>query len=175
MLGRYENFPDVIHGMARFTFPFSTRQLQQAILEVAHQLNYEAYNVKDFTQFVASECEVSFEFGVAEDMTFNYLDKGELERFLKQIETKPLQVIDIFSVIRYHVAKAKGKRKPLKFDYNMLRFTFSRKTMELIVFHERGSQRISLEDFVTFFVNKINEKLTKETQKALVLKHLHML
>ncbi|MFQ6087242.1 MAG: hypothetical protein ACE5OV_04400 [Candidatus Bathyarchaeia archaeon] len=175
MLGRYENFPQVIHGMARFTFPSSTQQLQQAILEVAHELNHEVYSIKDFTPFLTSNCQVSFEFGIAEDVTFNYLDKEELERFHKQIETKPLRIIDIFSVVRYHTINAKGKCTPLKFDYNMLRFTFSRKTMQLLVSHERGSQRISLEDFITFLTNKINEKLKKEAQKALVLKYLRAL
>jgi hypothetical protein len=175
LLGRYQNFPEVIHGIARFTFPFSTQQLQQAILEVTHQLNHEVYGIKDFTPFLTSKCEVSFEFGIAEDMTFNYLDKEELQRFQKQIETKPLRVIDILSVIRYHKINAKGKRTPLKFDYNMLRFTFSRKTMQLLVSHERGNQRISLEDFITFLANKINEKLKRETQKTLVLKYLRAL
>jgi len=57
----------------------------------------------------------------------------------------------------------------------MLRFTFSRKTMQLLVSHERGNQRISLEDFITFLTNKINKKLKKEAQKALVLKYLRAL
>ncbi len=175
MLGRYENFPQVVHGIARFTFPSSTQQLQQAILEVAHRLNHGVYSVKDFTPFLTSNCQVSFEFGIAEDTAFNYIDKEELERFQKQIETKPLRVIDIFSVIRYHTVTAKGKRAPLKFDYNILRFTFSRKTMQLLVSHERGNHRISLEDFITFLTNKINEKLKKEAQKALVLKYLRTL
>jgi len=175
LLGRYENFPQVVHGIARFTFPASTQQLQKAILEVAHQLNHEVYSVKDFTPFLTSNCRVSFEFGIAEDMTFSYLDKEELERFRRQIETKPLRIIDIFSVIRYRIINTKGKRTRLKFDYNMLRFTFSRKTMEMLVSHERGNQRISLEDFITFLTNKINEKLKRETQKALVLKYSHSL
>lgn len=175
MLGRYENFPQVIHGIARFTFPSSTQRLQQAILETVHQLNHEVCSIKDFTPFLTSECEVSFEFGVAEEVTFNYLDKEELERFQKHIETKPLRIIDMFSVIRYHTINAKGKRTPLKFDYNMLRFTFSRKTMELRVSHERGNQHISMEDFIVFLTNKINEKLKREVQKALVLKYLRTL
>jgi len=175
LLGRYENFPQVVHGIARFTFPSSTQQLQNAIVEVAHQLNHEVYSVKDFTKFLTSKCEVSFEFGIAEDMSFNYLDKEELERFKKQIETKPLRIIDIFSVIRYHIANTKGKHTPLKFDYNILRLTFSRKTVELLVSHERGNQRVSLEDFITFLTNKINEQMKGEFQKALVLKYLRTL
>lgn len=175
MLGRYENFPQVIHSRARFTFPFSTQQLQQTILEATHQLNHEMYHLNDFSPFLRSNCQISFEFGTAEDMTFNYLDDEELERFQTQIKTKPLRIIDILCVIRYHTVRAKGKPTPLRFDYNMLRFTFSRKTMELFVSHERGNRRISLEDFITFLVNKINEKLEKEAQKALVLKYLRTL
>jgi len=175
LLGRYENFPQVVHGIARFTFPSSMRQLQNAVVEVAHQLNHEVCSVKDFTKFLTSKCKVSFEFGIAEDMSFNYLDKEELERFKKQIETKPLRIIDIFSVIRYHTVNAKGKNTPLKFDYNMLRLTFSRKTVELLVSHERGNQRVSLEDFVAFLTRKINEKLKGGEQKALVLKYLRTL
>ncbi len=175
MLGRYENFPQIIHGIARFTFPFSTQQLQLAILEATHQLNHEIFHSNEFSPFLKSNCQISFEFGTADDMTFNYLDKEELERFQIQIKTKPLRIIDIFCVIRYHAIKAKGKPTPLRFDYNMLRFTFSRKTMELLVSHERGNRRISLEDFITFLMKKINEKLEKETQKVLVLKYLRTL
>ncbi len=175
LLGRYENFPQVVHGTARFTFPCSTLQLQQVIFEVAHQLNQEAYSAKDLAPLLTPNCQVSFEFGIAEDTAFNYLDTEELKRFQKQIETKPLRVIDIFSVLRYHIIDANGKRTPLKFDYNMLRFTFSRRTMELLVSHERGNQRISIEEFITFLTKKINEKLKERGQRTLVLKHLHTL
>jgi predicted site-specific integrase-resolvase len=174
MLGRYRNFPEVIHGMARFSFLSSQQELQQVILEVIHGLNHKRFGMKDFTPFVVSECEVSFEFGVAEDVTFNYLDREELERVIKQIEIKPLRVLDVFSVIRYHI-NVKGKRRPLRFDYNMLRFAFSRKNMELLVAHERGNQRVSIEDFIGFLANKINEKLMKAARKPLTLKYLRAL
>ncbi|MGD8505940.1 MAG: hypothetical protein PVF15_04675 [Candidatus Bathyarchaeota archaeon] len=175
MLGRYENFPQTIHGTARFNFSSSTQQLQQAILKVAEQLNYEIYNIREFAPFLQSNCQASFEFGIADDMTFNYLDKEELIRFQKRIEIKPLRVMDVFSVIRYHTINAKGKRTPLKFDYNMLRFTFSKKTMELLISHERGNRHISLEGFIAFLANKINERLKEETQKTLVMNYLHTL
>lgn len=174
MLGRYENFPEVIHGVASFTFPISKQQLQQAILRATHELNHEVYDMKDFTPFSKLPCEVSFEFGVAEDVTFNYLDKEEFERFRKLIEIKPLRTLDIFAVIRYHTV-ARGKRRPLKFDYNMLRFTFFRKTMELLVSHERGNRHISIEDFILFLTSKINERLLKKAGKRLALKQLRTL
>jgi len=174
MLGRYKNFPEVIHGVARFASPFNTQQLQRAILETTHRLNHEVYEMKDFTPFPSSPCKVSFEFGVAEDVAFNYLDKDEFERLRKQIEIKPLHVLDIFAVIRYHKSDGE-RRRPLKFDYNILRFTFFRKSMELLVSHERGNRRIPIEDFILFLTRKMNERLMKESGKGLVLKHLRTL
>ena len=174
-MGHYENFPRVVHGIARFTFSVPTRQLQKTILEVAYRLNHEVYSLKDFTRYSRLNCEVSFEFGVAEGMAFNYIDEKELERFRKQIEMRPLRILDIFSVTRYHIINPKGKRTPLKFDYNMLRFSFARKTMELLVSHERGNRRISIEDYINFLTNKINEKLKQTTQRTLVLKYLRTL
>jgi hypothetical protein len=174
MLGRYENFPELVHGIAGFTFPFNMQLLQQAILETTHRLNHEVYEMQDFTSFPESSCKVSFEFGIAEDMTFNYLDEDEFERLQKQIEIKPLRVLDIYAVIRYHKNHGE-KRRPLKFDYNMLRFTFFRRNMELLVSHERGNRRISIEDFILFLTRQINERLMKETGKGLVLKYLRTL
>jgi len=175
LLGRYENFPQIIHAVARVTFFCSTPHLQQTVLEVAYQLNHDVCTARDFTPLLTSKCEVSFEFGIAEDATFNYLDREELERSQKQIEIGPLPLIDLLSVIRYRTLTAKGRRSSLKSDYNMLRFAFSRRTMQLSVSHERGSQRISPEDLITFLTHKINSKLGNEAQKVPVLKHSNTL
>lgn len=175
MLGRYENFPQIIHAVARVTFLCSTPHLQQAVLEVAYQLNHDACNARDFAPLLTSKYEVSFEFGIAEDMTFNYLDREELERSQKQIETRPLPRIDMLSVIRYCTLNDTGRRSSLKSDYNMLRFAFSRRIMQLSISHERGNQRMSPEDFITFLIRKINSRLANEAQKVLLVKHSNTL
>jgi hypothetical protein len=54
---------------------------------------------------------------------------------------------------------------PLKFDYYMIRFAFSKNTMEMRVFHERGPRYISPEDITTFIVNQINKASTKKILK----------
>jgi hypothetical protein len=58
--------------------------------------------------------------------------------------------------VRYYKAGTE-KKTPLKFDYYMIRFAFSKDTMEMRVFHERGPRYISPEDIVAFLVNKVNE------------------
>lgn len=154
LLGRYENFPETIHGVARFTHRLSVRNLQQAILHALHRLNQQTCNLDAIAPFSSLKCEVSFEFGVAEGTTFNYLDKEELDRLQRNIVKRALPILDFLCVVRYHVTK-EGKRVPLRFDYYMLRLVFQRSSVKMQIFHERGTRRVSLEDLITFITNRI--------------------
>jgi len=174
LLGHYENFPEVIHGVARFTHRISVRKLQQAILCTLYQLNQETHRFSDIASHFPSKYEVSFEFGVAEGTTFNYLDKEELERFQETIVKESPPIFDVFCVVRYHVVD-KEKRVPLKFDYHLVRFMFYKNSVELQVCHERGTQRLSLEDLIIFIIKRINEELSQRRLKPLTRKHLRTL
>jgi len=171
LLGRYENFPEVVHSVARFTHQSTERKLQQSILHALHRLNQEKHDLNTMSPFSTPECEVSFEFGVAEGITFNYLDREELERFQKGIKKEALPTLDFFCVVRYHTLK-EGKRVALKFDYHMLRFMFHKNDVELRVAHERGTRRVCLEDLVNFIVKRVDEELSKTRLKPLKLEYL---
>ena len=118
-----------------------------------------------------ANCTVNFEFGIADADTFNFLDEDELKKIQKTLKQQPtLPVLDVYCVARYHLTKADGKRRPLKFDYGMLRFAFGKRTMELFIYHERGTQRIPLENMAHFIRNQVNEQLTEKKQQMLTLK-----
>ncbi|UCF58691.1 MAG: hypothetical protein JSV15_06445 [Candidatus Bathyarchaeota archaeon] len=168
MLGRYENFPETVHGIARFAPTPSIAQMQEAILHALYQLNHEICDLERIVAVSLLKCEVSFEFGVAEAEEFNYLDEEELNRFRKSVVDKTFSVLDFFCVVRYHVNK-KGKRVPLKFDYHLLRFMFYGARMELRVTHERGAQHVSLEELIAFIAKRVNEDLSKKRLKPLTL------
>ena len=170
MLAQYENFPETIHGVARFAYRSPIRKVEQVIFYTFHKLNEETYGLGDITPFPSSKCEVSFEFGVAQGVTFDYLGGEELEKFQKTVGQKALPMLDFFCVIRYHVVKEE-KRIPLKFDYNFLRFIFYETQMELQVSHERGTQRISIEELIVFITKRINEELLQKKLKPLDLKY----
>ena len=171
MLGRYENFPEVIHGIAGFAFKSSVRKVQQAILRALHQLNHDVCGLDAVTSHLPPDIEVSFEVGVAEDVEFNYLDKEELDRFQKNMVEKELPVLDFFYVIRYYTVNERGNRIPLKFDYHLLRFVFQENSVEMRICHERGTQRVPLEDLITFTTKRINEELSKKRLKPLNLEY----
>ena len=174
LLGRYENFPGVIHGFARFTYRLSRRKLQQTILHTLHQLNREVCGLNEITLLPSSKCEVSFEFGVAEGTTFDYLGEEAMDRIQKSVAKKSLPVLDFLCVVRYHIIK-KGKRVALKFDYHILRFLFHRNNAELLVFHERGPRHVSPEDLLRFMVTRINNGLLRNRLKPLAINHLKAL
>jgi len=175
LLGRYKNFPEVIHGFARFACGSPTGKVQQVILRVLQQLNQEVCGLNAITSHLPPDIEVSFEVGVAEDVEFNYLDREELDRFQKSIVERELPILDFFCVVRYHVVNDRGKRVPLKFDYHLLRFTFQENSMELRICHERGTQRIPLEDLITFITKRINGELSQKQLKPLNLEYLRTL
>ena len=175
MLGRYENFPEIIHGVARFICKSSIRKVQQAVLVALYNLNHEVSGLSAVTPHLSQECEVSFELGVAEDFNFNFLDKKELDKFQRSIVEKKLSTIDFFFVVRYHVVDEREKRVPLKFDYHMLRFMFQENSVEMRICHERGTQRVPLEDLITFVTKRINEVLSQKRLKPLNLEYLRTL
>jgi len=175
MLGRYDNFPTQIHGIARFTYPSSIQTLQHTVAQVFHELNEQTIDMKTLTKAAPANCTVNFEFGVADADTFNFLDEEELKKLEKAVSQQHFRVFDVYCATRYHVRDASGKTKSLRFDYNILRFAFYKRQVQLFICHERGINRVPLEDLVLFLESQINKRLEEKQQRALSLKRIHML
>jgi len=169
LLGRYENFPETVHGVALFDYQDSARKVQKAILCALHNLNHEPYDLDAVTPYLKQKCEVSFEFGVAEGFDFNFLDQKELDQCLKSVAEKELQTLDFFFVVRYHLIREDSKRVPLRFDYHVLRFSFQESGLELRIRHERGTQRVPLDDLIDFIAKRINAELSRGQLTPLIL------
>ena len=161
MLGHYENFPQIIHGIARFTYRAPRGKIQQAIMSTLYRLNKEKCRLKKIVYSSSPSCEVDFEFGVGEDSVFTFLDKSELSILEAEIAKKSLVFLDFLCVLQYHVVDELGKRAPLKFDYYLLRFAFSRYYMEFLVSHERGPQRVHVEDLIGFLMEYVKKELAE--------------
>lgn len=169
MLGRYENFPESVHAVALFEYQDSARKVQKAILYALHHLNHECYDLDAVTPYLKQKCEVGFEFGVAEGFDFNFLDQKELDQCLRSVAEKELQTLDFFFAVRYHLTREGGKRVPLRFDYHVLRFSFQESGLELRIRHERGTQRVPLDDLIDFIAKRINAELSRRELTPLIL------
>lgn len=167
MLGLYENFPEGIHKKALFATSLSNKRLQQTLTQILHKSNGESFSLEEVSDSSIPHCTTIFEFGIAEDLIFNYLDREEKERVLKVIRKKPLSVMDLFCAIRYYKMR-NNEKNPLKFDYYMLRLLFSSKhSIEIRVFHERGPRHVSPGDLVRFVVSKLNETFPRKRLKPI--------
>ena len=150
--------------------------MQRVICETLHKLNNETNDLQSLTRASPSNCTVNFEFGIAEENTFTFLDKEELIRLTEALKKQEaINILDFFSVIRYHQNMQDGKAKSLKSDYILLRFAFRRRLMELFLVHERGIQRLPLGDFTTFLKNRMNTELAQRKIPPLVLRRMRTL
>jgi hypothetical protein len=169
LLGRYEKFPENVHGIIPFGYQNSAKELQKAILCALHNLNHERFNLDAVTPYLKQKCEVSFEFGVADGFDFNFLDQKELDHCLRTVAEKEQQTLDFFFVVRYYVIREDSKRVPLRFDYHLLRFAFQKSGLELRIRHERGTQRVPVDELTAFMAKRINAELSQRQLTPLIL------
>jgi hypothetical protein len=166
MLGFYENFPEGIHRIERFTSAFSSKKLQQRLIQVLSEINRRTFSFEEIAHPTVPECIIIFEVGIADAKSFNYIDEEETKKALNALKKEPFRVMDFFCAVRYYKAKTE-KKTPLKFDYYMTRVAFGKDTMEIRVFHERGPRYVSPEDIVAFLVNKVNEASGRKILKKI--------
>lgn len=162
-LGIYSGFPERCHHVYFIEAYVPIRDVQRAIVNVLHELN--GRSVRDYwSRSVGADIDVIFEFGVAEGLTFHYIDLDTLSLLLKAICEKELRILDFISIVRYYMqgARRNGRRRQLRFDYYFLRFIFSDRHIEIRVFHEKGPQRISAREIIEFLVENMNLTLAKE-------------
>lgn len=164
-IGLYENFPETTHKTAHFITKISNKRLQQTIIQTLHKLNTQTFGIKEISEPSIPECTLAFEFGIADSSSFTFLDDDEKQKILKVIATQPFSLMDFLCRIRYYIM-TNEKKKPLKFDYYMIRFSFDKNTLEMRFFHERGPQHLSPSDITNLFARTINQISSKTILKA---------
>jgi len=159
MLGKYENFPLILHFLKKFSTTANSKQLQQKLVQTLKNLNRKTCYFEEISIPTIPNSEIIFEFGIAEKENFIFLDEQETNRVLNIIRGKA--VIDFFCVIRYYKYGVE-KKTALKFDYYLFRTKFAAKEIEFQIFHKQGLRYITPEELVTMIVNKINSTVTKK-------------
>jgi hypothetical protein len=156
MLGLYENFPENIHRVDHYTSSLSSQKLQRKLVQALRDANHRQFSFEEVSHPTLGQCTVIFEFGLAENESFNYLDAEETKRVLDALKKQVFQLLDFFLAVRYYKDAATGKM-PLRFDYYMVRFAFTAvESVELRVFHERGPRYVSPEDIGNFIERQVN-------------------
>ena len=156
MLGRFDNFPVFVHKAKNFKINASLGHVQRKVIEALYGLNGKEISSSGIFDGIGAGFKVIFEVGVADGVNFNYLDDLELERCLKHLKGGGgFKVLDFFLVNRYYKVDNEKRMKPLKFDYQLIRFEFLDKNLVVKVYHERGPRRIQLEELIDFLAKQI--------------------
>jgi hypothetical protein len=176
MIGRFANFPSEVHGTAKICNIFASNlKIHSFVLRALSNLNYAKET--DVFEFFDEESStmISFEVGLADGAFFNYLNQENLAYELHLLSSNsPLDVLDFLIIVKYH--KVKGERSvPLRFDTFLLRFKFSAKALDLLVFQIRGSRRIQIRDLLEYIIGKINEDVEKKGFKPLIIEKIDAL
>jgi len=173
MKGVYEDFPDVIHRVALFSYKIPTRSLQKMLILLFYRMNTSKKSL-DMPFSVSRDLEVIFEIGIADGLEFNFLDDEEKNEWLNLLEKEVFETLDFLCIIRYYTSRS-GRKVPLKFDYYMLRFIFKPEIMEVAVYHEKGIRRLTTRDLIMVISERINSELRKEKKPLLHLESLDIL
>ncbi|UCD95804.1 MAG: hypothetical protein JSV35_04635 [Candidatus Bathyarchaeota archaeon] len=161
MKGCYSSFPQEVHGVAQYPQPKSDAdrtKVQQAILSALLKLNHQNFTLPHIVFASRRDCRVQFEIGVADDTVFNFLDREEANLLHAQYLKQMFDCLDFFCCVKYHIG-TRQRPTPLKFDYFMFRFTFTKRLITLSLFHERGPRRVSSEELIKFLTERINLKI----------------
>lgn len=161
MKGCYSRFPDEVHGTVRYRQPKANagrKKVQQAILSALFNLNQQNFTLPNIATSSRGDCMVQFEIGVADDTVFSFLDRDDAKQLQVQIRKQLFDYLDFFCAVKYYLVSRK-KPTPLKFDYFMFRFVFTKKLMTLSLFHERGPRRVSTEELIMFLTERINMEM----------------
>ena len=165
-LGLHDNFPVNVHLVEGFNTTVSAKRLQEKLLRTLNELNRGEFTFEEVANPTVPQGTVLFEFGIAKDGGFIYLNEEELKASLAFLNRERLEVLDFFCSIRYY--KINGDKKtPLKFDYFFFRTVFGKELLEVQVYHERGPRYVSPADLVGFIANKLNMMQSKKVLKAL--------
>lgn len=167
MLGLYENFPSSIQMSETFNTALSSKQLQQKLIKVFCESNKKVFSFEEVANPTFPDSTVIFEFGLAENAGFTFIDEQETEKALSLLTNNHLQTIDFFCAIRYYKGK-KEKKTPLKFDYYLIRTLYSKERFEVQIHHERGPRYLSPEDLTQFIFGKLSEGSNRKPLKKTI-------
>lgn len=176
-LGRFANFPTILHGTASVTHENTIGKTQQAIVKAFYNLNSfkDTYPLSIADHPGTYNGEVSFEAGVADGLFFDFLDQENMQKLSASLNPKATPAtLDFLLIVAYRYQRD-GKRISLNFDHHIIRFSFYNKEVDVSLFQSKGTRRMPLDDLLNLVINRINQEtkqmgikpLKKEKMKTL--------
>jgi len=175
--GEFTNFPTVVHGRSQVTYRCQMVQMQLAVIETLLSLDgrTETLQLSPSDLPVEVEGTLSFEVGLANGVFFDHLDRQTANDLIQHIySSKDQRILDFIIVVGYWYSRGK-KTQALKTDHYQLRFLFSQRSFEALLYHSRGIRRLPLDELFTTVFNELKRTLAREQLGAIKIELLETL
>jgi len=170
-LGKFANFPSLVHGLVKISHENTTAKIQRAIIQAFYGLNEyrEAYSLSVSGHVGIYEGWLTFEVGAANGLFFDYLDEEAVGKLYSPLESgKEYSILDFLVIITYHYSR-EGKRVPLNFDHHILRFLFHDGEVEVSLFHSKGTRRMPLDELLSTVISRISLEAKRSGLKPITI------
>ena len=178
--GKFDNFPDQIHGRLKIGHRTSIFKIYQIIIQTLNKLNNFTTKLKvnDTDHSKRLEGLMVFEVGIADGSYFQFLDHEtmtKLSRYQQLIKYQQISVLlDVLVIISYHYNR-QDKRISLNSDHNILRFIIAPKLLNIYLFNAKGIRRLPLDQFLQHLFDKLHEEMKRQHLKTFTIEAFHAL
>ena len=165
--GKFDNFPDHIHGYIKIGHKTSILKMYQFIVQALNKLNNFTTKLKvnDTKHSKRQEGLMVFEVGIADGSYFQFLNHEtmtNLSDYSQLVTNQQISVLlDVLIIISYHYYR-RDKKISLNSDHNILRFLITSRVLNIYLYNAKGIRRLPLDQFLQCLFNKIHEEMKRQ-------------
>jgi hypothetical protein len=169
--GKFDNFPDHIHGRLKVGHRTSTLKMFQIIVQTLYKLNNftTKLNLGDTGHSKHQEKLMVFEVGIADGSYFQFLDHETLTKlcdYHQLVKNQQISVLlDVLVIISYYYY-SHDKKISLNSDHNILRFLITSRVLNIYLYNAKGIRRFPLDQFLQRLFDKIHEETKRQHLKT---------
>lgn len=169
--GRFDNFPELIHGRLKISHRTSIKKMYQIIVHTLQNLNNFTVKlmVNGANHSKLQERAMVFEIGIANGSYFNFLNHETITQLNichKSLNNQQTSVfLDVLVIVSYHYFKHE-KKISLNSDHNIVRFLIKSKELYIYLYNAKGIRRLPLDTFLHYILNKTRDEMKKNHLKT---------
>ena len=178
--GKFDNFPDHIHGCLKIGHRTSILKMYQIIVQTLNKLNNftTKLNLRDTGHSKRQEELMVFEVGIADGSYFQFLNHEtmiDLNQSLQLVKNQQISILlDVLVIVSYHYYRH-DKKISLNSDHNILRFLITSRILNIYLYNAKGIRRLPLDQFLQCLFDKIHEEMKRQQLKTFTLEAFNTL
>lgn len=177
--GRFDSFPDIIHGRLKISHRTSALKMYQIIVVTLKKLNnFTTKLTLNDINHSKHHGSMVFEIGIADGSYFHFLDHETMnkltasQRLVKNQQTSVF--LDVLVIVSYHYHKH-NKKISLNSDHNILRFLIISRELYIYLYNAKGIRRLPLDKFLQYIFDKIHDEMKRHHLKTFTIEAFNAL